>query len=309
MPARRKTRCQTAGTTTVDGTIAGGGSAGVNISGGTMQGAGTLKTNVSLSGGTLNVGDAGKAGLLKITGTYTQLSSGTMNVSIGGTTVGTKYSQLQITGAASLGGTLTAGLINAFTPTIGQTFTVLKAASITGTFTNSTIAINGTEHFNVSYTATTVVLTVASGMASTSSTPIASQTALASKQQNVVVAKPPIAISGLRQRIGVPAGSGKPMLVAGLIRDRGRSNAMIGRAWEVESLRTPGAVPVVSAWSRTAEKPALVTRIPDNSMRQSLPVSNHWVAPTSGLNGLSTHRPAMPVRMLPTHIPLMTGVR
>src|SRR5205807_3832418 len=202
----------------------------------------------------------GKAGLLKITGTYTQLSTGTMNVSIGGTTVGTQYSQLQITGAASLGGTLKAAEVSGFTPTIGQAFTILKAASVTGTFANSTIAINGTEHFNVTYTATNVVLTVAGGVAPTSSTQIASQTAIASQKQNVVVAKPPIAISGLRHRISVPAGSGKPVFVAGLIRDRGRSNAMIGRAWEVESLRTPRAVPVVSAWNRIAEKPALVSR-------------------------------------------------
>ncbi|HUD67883.1 MAG TPA: hypothetical protein VMQ17_25090 [Candidatus Sulfotelmatobacter sp.] len=38
---------------------------------------------------TLNVGDVGKPGLLKITGTYTQLNTCTMNVSVGGTTVGT----------------------------------------------------------------------------------------------------------------------------------------------------------------------------------------------------------------------------
>jgi len=94
---------QTAGTTTVDGTLTDTGAAGISLTGGTIQGAGALKTNVS-NGATVNVGDAGKAGLLSITGTYTQLSTGTMNVSIGGTTVGTQYSQLKITGTASLGG-------------------------------------------------------------------------------------------------------------------------------------------------------------------------------------------------------------
>src|SRR5260370_9747639 len=135
------------------------GTGGLRLTGGTIQGKGTLKANVSIGGGaTINVGDAGKAGLLKITGTYTQLSTGTMNVSIGGTTVGTQFSQLQITGAASLGGTLTAAEVNAFTPAIGQTFTVLKTASITGTFGNSTIAINGSEHSMGPYTSTTLVL-------------------------------------------------------------------------------------------------------------------------------------------------------
>src|SRR6202011_5573708 len=131
-----------------------------------------------------NVGDAGRAGLLKITGTYTQLSTGTMNVSIGGTTVGTKFSQIQVSGTASLGGTLTAALVNGFTPTVGQTFTVLTASNVTGTFSNSTIAINGTEHFAVSYTSTGVVLTVASGPVSKSaSTALVSQIVAASTKQ------------------------------------------------------------------------------------------------------------------------------
>ena len=82
---------QTAGTTTVDGTLAGGGTTGISVTGGTIQGAGALKTNVSV-GSALNVGDAGKAGLMNITGTYTQLSTGTMNVSIGGTVAATVFS-------------------------------------------------------------------------------------------------------------------------------------------------------------------------------------------------------------------------
>src|SRR4029077_20550108 len=106
---------QTAGTTTVDGTLTGGGTTGVSVTGGTIQGAGTLKTNVAVGAATIHVGDAGKAGLLNITGTYTQLSTGTMNVSIGGTNLGA-ISQLKITGAASLGGTLTAAVVNGFTP-------------------------------------------------------------------------------------------------------------------------------------------------------------------------------------------------
>ena len=68
------------------------------------------------------------------------------------------FSQLKISGAASLGGTLTAAEVNDFTPTIGQKFTILTAASVTGTFANSTVAINGSEHLVVPYTPTGVVL-------------------------------------------------------------------------------------------------------------------------------------------------------
>src|SRR4029077_18791780 len=211
---------QSAGTTTVDGTLVGNGAAGVSVTGGTIQGAGTLKANVSIGGGgttpTIHVGDAGKAALLKITGTYTQLSTGTMNVSIGGQTIGTQLSQLQITGTASLGGTLTAAVVNGFTPTVGQAFTILTASSVSGTFTNSTIAINGSEHFVVSYTATSVVLTVATGPASKTGSTAASRIALASTKQRVLVAKPPVLVSGLRHKVVAPVKLGNPIFVADL---------------------------------------------------------------------------------------------
>jgi hypothetical protein len=235
-----------------------------------------------------------------------------MNVAIGGTTVGTKYSQLQITGAASLGGTLTAGEINSFTPAIGQMFIVLKAASIAGTFANSTIGINGSEHFNVSYTSTTVVLTVASGSASSTAT---AALQMANAKPASVVAKSPVAISGLRHRIGVPVKLGKPILVAGLRRGGGHSNA-IGRAWEVENLRMPHGLPVISLWHPVSEPTQVSGMASGNPMRPRPPVANPVmggngvrVSPTTGLIGLSTHRPAPPVRMLPTHIPIMATVR
>jgi hypothetical protein len=177
---------QSAGTTTVDGTLANSGT-GITVSGGTLLGAGTLNGNVSNSA-TINVGDSGKAGLLSITGTYTQLSSGTLSVSIGGTTVGTLYSELKISGAASLGGTLSAALISGFTPKIGQTFTILAATGgLGGTeFTNSTIAINSNEQFNISYTSTGVVLTVASTASKSNTTSeLSSKIAVAAPKQAV----------------------------------------------------------------------------------------------------------------------------
>jgi hypothetical protein len=58
-------------------------------------------------------------------------------------------------------------LTSSFKPTVGQTFTILNASTgITGTFSavNGT-SIDATKHFSVSYTPTTVVLTVVSGAA------------------------------------------------------------------------------------------------------------------------------------------------
>jgi hypothetical protein len=153
---------QTTGKTTMDGTLTGS----VDITGGTYLGAGSVTGNFSLGGGTssatFSVGDTGKSAQVKITGTYTQLAGGILSTPIGGTTVGTEYSQVKASGAAILVGTLAAPLLSGFTPTVGQTFTVFSAPSITGTFSNPTIPINSSEFFVVSYTKTSVVLTVAS---------------------------------------------------------------------------------------------------------------------------------------------------
>ncbi|MGA8430194.1 MAG: hypothetical protein WB729_10260 [Candidatus Sulfotelmatobacter sp.] len=153
---------QTGGKTTHDGMLTGT----VHINSGTFLGAGSITGKVSVGGmkvGSLfSVGDAGLAGQMKITGSYTQTANGKLSTAIGGTTVITQYSQLKVVGAATLSGTLAAPLIGSFVPTVGQTFTVLSAGSITGTFSNTTIAINSSEFFAVSYTKTGVVLTVTS---------------------------------------------------------------------------------------------------------------------------------------------------
>ena len=158
---------QTGGKTTMDGLLTGA----VNVNSGTFLGAGSITGNVSVGGkttGIFSVGDANKAGIFKIaSGSYTQTATGKLSTAIGGTTVGTQYSQLQVTGTgtATLAGTLAAPLLSAYVPPVGQTFTVLTASSVTGAFTNTTIAINSSEHFAISYTATSVVLTVTSGPA------------------------------------------------------------------------------------------------------------------------------------------------
>jgi hypothetical protein len=322
---------QSAGTTTVDGTLVGNGTAGVSVTGGKILGAGTLRANVSIGGGgttpTMNVGDSGKAGLLKITGTYAQLSTGTMNVSIGGTTVGTKFSQLQVSGAASLGGTLTAALVSGFTPTVGQTFTVLTTSSVTGTFSNSTIAINGTEHFAVSYTSTGVVLTVASGPVSKpASTALVSQMVAASTKQAMASAKPMVLSSRLRQKINAGGGA-KPVLVAGLRRAGGHSNAIIERAWERNGIGRSHTAPVFSSWNRIPAKLTQATRatsvssmrqtsmrqtsMRQTSMRQTMTAPRNWSEVKQGLNlrptiasplRFSTYPPVMPGKILSQRI-------
>ena len=172
---------QTAGTTTDDGTMAVSSGGAFAFNGGSVFGNGGTFTGNVTSGGAFNIGDAVKtAGKLAITGTYAQTLAGSLNVDIGGLTPGTLFDQLNVSGAASLGGTLNLDLINGFTPTLGSTFDIMNFASETGTFATITgTHINSGEHFSVIVNPTNVTLDVLAGPilpASASSSPGASPT-------------------------------------------------------------------------------------------------------------------------------------
>ncbi len=157
---------QTAGTTTVDGTLSGAGSGALNLNGGTLLGAGSLGYSV-VDAATLTPGDsATKTGALAVSGTYAQVTAGSLGVTIGGTTPGTQYDQLNVSSTANLNGTLNISLASGFTPTIGSTFDILNASSVSGTFsTVNGLSINSSEHFTITYQGNDVILTVVSGAA------------------------------------------------------------------------------------------------------------------------------------------------
>jgi hypothetical protein len=152
------TYTQTAGTTTVDGVLTATG--GVTIQAGKVFGKGTIASTV-VSSGSVTAGDsATKAGKLSLS-TYTQNSSGSLNVQIGGLTVGTQYSQLAVANGVSLNGTLNIKVVNGFAPATGNTFIILTGSAVSGTFAHVnglTIPTGG--HFTVAYNPTNVTLTV-----------------------------------------------------------------------------------------------------------------------------------------------------
>jgi len=290
---------QTSGTTTVDGSVAGVSGAGsANFTGGTVQGAGSISGNVSAGNAsgtavTINAGDSGKAGILAITGTYTQLATGTFTGLISGTAQGSAYSELKVTGAASLAGTISFTVASSFQASLklGETFTVLTAKSITGTFSNSTIAINSTYQFDVSYTSTGVMLTVASA---TPAKPAGAP------------ARPVTAIAGVHHKGSAVGALAKPIFVEGAA----RSHRYAG----IASDRLPAErfEHIYQATNRVAERPAQILAVAHETPAQNLPASRVWlgsglqVAPVSNLGGAPMRRLARPVPVLPSHIPVMT---
>lgn len=157
---------QTKGKTTVDGTLVTG-TGGITVSGGSVFGNGGALDGDVTSSGAFNIGDKLlTAGSESITGAYTQNATGSLAIDIGGLTAGSQFDQLTVSSAATLNGILNLGLINSFVPAVGETFDVLNASSVTGTFsTVNGTSINSDEHFVVVYNPTNISLDVVTGAA------------------------------------------------------------------------------------------------------------------------------------------------
>jgi RHS repeat-associated protein len=145
---------QSAGSTAVDGTISSGGP--LHLNGGALSGSGTIQGAV-INAGQINPGNL--LGTLTVTGNYTQASTGTTNIEIGGATAGSQYDRLHIQGTAALDGTLHINLVNGFGPSAGQDFTILDFASATGSFaTINGLVQGGRTIFRVDSNPTSLVL-------------------------------------------------------------------------------------------------------------------------------------------------------
>ncbi|MHC5540526.1 beta strand repeat-containing protein, partial [Singulisphaera rosea] len=125
---------QTTGATILQGGELDGGP--FTIDGGVLVGTGTIVGNV-VNSGELIPGGAGTAGLLTIQGNYTQGATGAFDVSLGGLAAGTQYSRLVVSGSATLDGTLNVGLTNGLLLDVGNTFQVVSAGSLSGTFSTA----------------------------------------------------------------------------------------------------------------------------------------------------------------------------
>jgi hypothetical protein len=277
--------------------------------------------NASGASATINAGDTSKAGLLSITGTYKQLATGIFTGYVSGTTADTGYSQLKVSGTASLAGTITFTVASTFQSSlkVGQTFTVLTASSITGSFTNATIAINSTFQFDVSYTSTGVVLTVADVAADSKSSQPAAAKAVA------VAKNTPMRVSDLR-RVGVGFSfiKGHPVtaaewaptahsnmlranvLPADVLPARGSELSNL-RAWERVPMmaETPVRTAVVAEVPRVVEVTPLHTDASASDLRSEKIRPNGVQSPLSRWTGTTIERREL-VKPLPAMLPHVT---
>lgn len=151
-----------AGTLMVNGQQA---SSNVNLaSTGVLGGSG--RVGVITGGGTGGIAPGNSPGILSVTGNVAFANTNSFNVEINGTTVGTQYDQLNVTGSVNLNSALL-NVTLGYTPTTGSTFTIVQASgALIGTFNGlpnaSTFTVGG-NHFRINYGSNSVVLTVVTG--------------------------------------------------------------------------------------------------------------------------------------------------
>jgi hypothetical protein len=143
----------TGSTVLTGGTLSGGPFA---FNGGTLSGSGTVNGNVT-SGGQVIPGGTGAIGQLTVNGSYSQTSSGSLNVEIG--SGGSDL--LVVSGPAALGGSVNIADLTSTALPLGTVFTVMTFPSATGSFAAyNGLGINNQEILSPALNSTSLTLTV-----------------------------------------------------------------------------------------------------------------------------------------------------
>jgi hypothetical protein len=110
----------------------------INIQGGILSGTGTIDADITNAGHIMPGGNA-SSGNIVVTGDYVQTAAGALDIDIGGLTAVTQYDRIDITGKATINGSLNVTLINGYVPTaLGTSFRVMNYGSHSGTFVTTT---------------------------------------------------------------------------------------------------------------------------------------------------------------------------
>lgn len=99
---------------------------------GQLSGSGWVDAGIAIIAGGLNPGNS--PGLMNFTGDVAFTETSVFDVEILGTTLGTEYDSINVAGELTLDGTLSAGLLDSYTPEAGDVFDIAIAEMILGEF-------------------------------------------------------------------------------------------------------------------------------------------------------------------------------
>ncbi len=121
---------------------------------GTLSGTGTVNGNRIINQGTTSPGNS--PGMLIIDGEFVNDTTGILDIELGGLTPGLDHDVLMVTQDLTLDGTLLLSSTNEFMPQTGQSFDVITANNITGTFSE----VLGAGQYTILVGSNTVTVTV-----------------------------------------------------------------------------------------------------------------------------------------------------
>jgi len=133
-----------------------------DFSGGVLRNVGSIGFSLTNSGGAIQPGAS--AGTTVIDGDFTFTSAAAAyDAEIGGLIAGAEYDQIDVIGAATLDGILNVSLIDAFSPVLGDVFTILTADSLSGGFAEVNVPVlDSTLDWQINYLADAVELEIIS---------------------------------------------------------------------------------------------------------------------------------------------------
>jgi uncharacterized membrane protein/transglutaminase-like putative cysteine protease len=118
--------------------------------GATLTLPGNLQNNAGLT--------LGPGSTLTVQGNYTQASSATLDVQLGGAPAGGQFGTLAVTGSAALAGIFQAHLVNGYSPAAGDSFPVITFAGSAGNFSSLYLPQTPTATFQASVNPTNLTL-------------------------------------------------------------------------------------------------------------------------------------------------------
>jgi autotransporter-associated beta strand protein len=122
------------------------------------HGPSTLAVGSISNSGTLTVGPTNT---VAVGGTFIQASTGTLDVQLGGAPSTTNFGLVNISGAATLAGTLKADIVNGYSPGTTDTFTPIEYASESGSFARQALPVGSGYQFNSAVSFTNVTISAA----------------------------------------------------------------------------------------------------------------------------------------------------